>query len=183
MTDAPAVYVRGEMTGLMWDAVDEFKMDCASEKDANGAYVYTLILTNVKGQFKIADADWKVVNYGATGDLAENVGKDSNNQDIMAVVVSGENGGNTYDAWSGSSVSFYIDVTDKSALLTFSYIPGEEHQTLKVEAKESGIENISAEQNGDVQYYNLNGMRVNGENLRGLYIKVANGRAQKVLIK
>ncbi|MCH5221013.1 MAG: choice-of-anchor J domain-containing protein [Muribaculaceae bacterium] len=52
-------------------------------------------------------------------------------------------------------------------------------------AKESGVENVLAvPANGDVELFNLNGIRVNYENATpGIYIRRANGKTEKIIIK
>jgi hypothetical protein len=52
-------------------------------------------------------------------------------------------------------------------------------------AESTGISNISvSNSNAAVEYYNLNGVRVNGDNLTsGLYIRRQGNQATKVLVK
>lgn len=49
-------------------------------------------------------------------------------------------------------------------------------------SKESGIDNINIDNNAPAQYYNLQGMKVEAPT-KGLYIKIANGKATKVIVK
>ena len=47
-----------------------------------------------------------------------------------------------------------------------------------------GVENIAVDANGNAQLFNLNGTRVNGTNVpAGVYVKVVNGKATKVIVK
>ncbi len=178
---APDIYLRGPISN--WEAKDEYKMTLAAEKSANDEYVYSITLNNMKGCFKIGGADWSVVNYGATGEDATYTYVDGT-ETHKAVELDGKGAGNTYKAWNNSSIEFYIDVLGKSANLTFYYKPGENPQYLQVEGETTGVEAIVADQNADTRYFNLNGVSVNRDQLTpGLYIKVANGRAQKVLVK
>lgn len=49
---------------------------------------------------------------------------------------------------------------------------------------QTGIEDITVDENAPVEYYNINGMRVNGDNLTpGLYIRRQGGKATKVYVK
>jgi hypothetical protein len=178
---APDIYLRGPISN--WEAKDEYKMALAAEKSANDEYVYSITLNNMKGCFKIGDADWSVVDYGATGEDATYTYVDGT-ETHKAVELDGTGAGNTYKAWNNSNIEFYIDVLGKSANLTFYYKPGGNPQYLQVEGETTGVEAIAADQNADTRYFNLNGVSVNRDQLTpGLYIKVANGRAQKVLVK
>jgi hypothetical protein len=178
---APDIYLRGPISN--WEAKDEYKMTLAAEKSANDEYVYSITLNNMKGCFKIGGADWSVVDYGAVGEDATYT-YDDGTKTHSAVELDGTGSGHTYEAWSGSSIEFYIDVLGKSATLTFYYKPGGNPQYLQVEGETTGVEAIAADQNADTRYFNLNGVSVNRDQLTpGLYIKVANGRAQKVLVK
>lgn len=49
---------------------------------------------------------------------------------------------------------------------------------------QTGVDNIAVDNmDGEAVYYNLNGVRVNGELTPGLYIKSVNGKASKVVVK
>lgn len=49
---------------------------------------------------------------------------------------------------------------------------------------ESGIADVVADENAPVEWYSLQGVRVNGENLApGIYIKRQGSKAVKVLVK
>lgn len=50
-------------------------------------------------------------------------------------------------------------------------------------ADDSLVESIEAVQNSEAVYYDINGRRVNGVPERGVYIKIANGVAAKVMVK
>jgi hypothetical protein len=184
-TDAPEVYIRG--TFNEWKPDAEYKMAVASEKNSNNEYVYTITLSNMKGCFKIGGADWNTIDYGATGEKATYTYEDSENKTHSAQVLDGNGSGNTYESWFKSDVEFYIDVLGNSATLTFYYNPSKnekEAQYLRVEGETTGVESVMADQNSDVKYFNLNGVSVKADKLvPGVYIKVANGRAQKVLVK
>lgn len=53
--------------------------------------------------------------------------------------------------------------------------------TIGAKDQETGVEVIEAEE-GDAEYFNLQGVRVQNPE-RGIYIKIANGKASKVLVK
>ncbi|MBQ8773825.1 MAG: hypothetical protein IJZ17_05045, partial [Muribaculaceae bacterium] len=55
------LYLRGEVSGASWDAVDDWKFTKESQN------VYTLANKTLKGGFKIADKEWQKANWGITG--------------------------------------------------------------------------------------------------------------------
>ncbi len=66
-----------------------------------------------------------------------------------------------------------------------AYLNAEVWQYFNIDSNLSGIEDIEADgSDAPVEYFNLNGVRVNGEALTpGLYIKRQGGKATKVLVK
>lgn len=121
--DAPVVsqsdiYLRGDMTGEDWAINDDYKFT----KQDDGTY--TLELSSLNGEFKIATEDWNTVNLGGDG----------NNEDIKYVdAVIGNN-----TLYKGSTVNLKANALE-NVKLTLTYTLGEE----------SGILNIAANQ-GDV---------------------------------
>lgn len=70
-TDAPAVYVRGDMNG--WGSPDSWKFTNVSWNSSTNTGEYTLDCKIPAGQtFKIADANWGTINYGGNTNLAVN---------------------------------------------------------------------------------------------------------------
>lgn len=54
----------------------------------------------------------------------------------------------------------------------------------KIEVITSGVESIEAAMNGEATYFNLNGVRIAPENMTpGVYVKVQDNKAQKVIVK
>jgi len=66
-----------------------------------------------------------------------------------------------------------------------AYQNAEVWQYFNIDSNLSGIEDIEADgSDAPVEYFNLNGVRVNGEALTpGIYIKRQGGKASKVLVK
>lgn len=73
---------------------------------------------------------------------------------------------------------FRVTLAEKEPVVT---TPAKKAYTL---TKQSGVDNIAVDNMaGEAVYYNLNGVRVNGELTPGLYIKSVNGKATKVVVK
>lgn len=73
---------------------------------------------------------------------------------------------------------YRITLAEKEPVVT---TPAKKAYTL---SKQSGVDNIAVDNMaGEAVYYNLNGVRVNGELTPGLYIKSVNGKATKVVVK
>lgn len=56
-----ALYLRGSITGSSWPALPAYQFSTSD------GVTYTLTLTTLSGQFKIADANWGTHNYGYNG--------------------------------------------------------------------------------------------------------------------
>ena len=53
-----------------------------------------------------------------------------------------------------------------------------------IDADTTGVENIAVEENAPVEYFNLQGMKVNSNNLKaGIYVVRQGNKATKVLVK
>lgn len=167
---APDVYVRGAVNG--WGSPDAWKFSVKSETEDQ--YIYMLYCAADKGtllpttSFKIADANWGQVNYGGSKIQASQMVADNpitlnyNGNDIsLAVPFTG-------------TLEFRLnkDLANKNGVVLIFH-PGENLTT--------AVEAIEVEE-GEAVYYNLQGVKVaNPEN--GMYLKVVNGKASKVLVK
>ena len=83
-----------------------------------------------------------------------------------------------YQEWTGEMIfnSLEYNKWDNNATQTASISD--------IEIPSSGIENIDIDTNAPAEYYNLQGIKVNGDNLTpGLYIKRQGNKATKTLIK
>lgn len=166
---APAVYVRGVVNN--WGSPDTWKFELT--KESADEYTYMFYCAAEKGtllptsSFKIADADWGNINYGGAGKIAaadmvatKPVTLNYNASDMSVAV-----------PFTGT-LEFILKKIDR-APATLIFHPGENLTT--------AVESVEVEE-GEAVYYNLQGVKVaNPEN--GMYIKVVNGNASKVLVK
>ena len=163
----PEVYVRGTVNGWAGDAetLAPWKFTYVSEDDEAYTYYFdckdaTTITT--ADEFKIADADWGAINYGAGGEA-----------ELDEEMVWNYNDNNTTVAadYTGTIEFVLSKIAKEPALVTF-------HTEFL-----SGINNIAVDNaNAPVQYFNLQGVEVaNPEN--GIYIRRQGNKATKVLVK
>lgn len=97
----------------------------------------------------------------------------------------GVDGGNlTEHTWSGTLTSEKegcVVSTPGTYDITVTLVKGQNSCQYSL-TQSTGISNIASETNGSAQYYNILGTKVTNPT-QGLYIKVVNGKATKVLIK
>jgi len=170
--ESAEVYVRGDNSS--WNADEAWKFTDCGTKDA--ARIYTLFLTDGKvlnGQFKIADADWGTVNFG--------VADGSTNQVMVGPTIQLMFGGydNNLEAKNLTNVTLvFTHSGDSDVPSTLQVKPGE------YKPEVGGVEDLQVADDADAVYYNLQGVEVDAENLpAGVYVKVAGGKATKVLVK
>lgn len=159
-TEAPAVYVRGAMND--WSSPDTWKFQYNSADDL---YYFicqgeTAIAAGV--EFKFADANWGSVNYSTDGAIAPSA--EGAKYDLVY------NKGNQYLEQDFSGIIYL-----KVATPTTSYAIFKSGQFEYV----SGVSSIEAEE-GVAVYYNLQGQKVANPD-RGIFVKVAGGKAVKVV--
>lgn len=174
LPDAPEnVYVRGALSG--WGIQDAYKMSLSEERGMAGEYVYTIDLVNPTGEFKINDGTND--NWNA-GKINHGIRYPENNP-----ITTGEGDeSKTYDSWyNAGNFAFANDLGEVT--LKFYWNPDNNQPSYLLLAKTTGVANIAADAAAPAVYYNLNGVEVNGKLASGLYIKVANGKATKVLVK
>ena len=157
--------VAGSMNSWAENA-PEYKLEYADGK-------YTISLGNVEAntEFKIktAEAGW-TKSWGAEGDPA------ATEAAPVEVMV-----GTPMNAWEGSGCNFLIVPAMNDVVITF--VPGTDAQTpgqLTVTGKSSGVNSIELDAAEGAVYFNLQGVRVNNPE-NGVYIRVANGKSQKVM--
>ena len=158
INDRYDVYLRGDVSG--WEATDAYKFEYV-ERNASGEQVYRLLLPNgLTGSFKVADASWGTVNYGADVEIAA---------------------GNTYEVYNnGGNMSANIE--KPVSLTLYHNTDNSKSSWLQVEDK-SGIADVTTSQDdAPAAYYNLQGVRV-ASPAHGLYIRVAGNTAAKVYVK
>ncbi len=163
--DPVPVYLRGDMNGWGTDAEWQFE-----QLQTN---VYKFVCKDGQsiepGQgFKVADADWGKINYGANETLLLD--------GDTAVFHNGENI-QTSEFFNGV-FWFVINLNDS----------GENYVTLSNDKsfvpdwyEDNSVEGLFAEQ-GETVYFNLQGQKV-ANPTNGIYVAVKNGKAVKVAVK
>lgn len=167
LTDKPTgpakpvdVYIRGGMNE--WGVSDEWKFNTTDGVN------YSLECAISAGvEFKIADANWGSINYGAGKDETETI----------------------YLEDDGTYTGFWLHNAQNSALgedfegtISFSLPASAEGLAVKLVSKGAGIDSVVAEENAPAVYYNLQGVKVaNPEN--GVYVVRQGNKVSKVLVK
>lgn len=162
--EAEEIFIRGEFNG--WGATPEYQfVDCGTQ----GVFrKYTCYVAEpISGLFKIGDAsaNWTKVNFGLTEGAAVTIDLEyplvQNGRDIKA-----------------------DNLENLTFVLMHSGDPAQA-STLQLFKGNVGVDGIEVEEeNAPATYYNLQGVEVNAENLNaGVYVKVAGGKATKVLVK
>ena len=162
-TVAPAVYIRGGMVDG-WPAVEEWQFKNVSYAGGPGVWEFWCEgETEIEGsvEFKFADANWGAVNYG--GPTAITPDSDP------------EEGWQALD-YNGGNMSMKSNFEGK---ITFEIMPGNTARALFDD--EAGVKNVEIDNNAPVEYFNLQGVRVeNPEN--GLFI-ARQGKVVKKVVK
>lgn len=156
--EAPAVYLRGDMNNWLNGGADsawQFTYD-----NADNCYKFDCANTPIEEgvKFKIADMGWGNINFGY-GEMdvptyGEPIDLVFNGDDIQLT-----------SNFSGALI-FKIEGT-QYATLTF------------VESGDNGVENILAAE-GEAVYFNLQGVKVANPD-KGIFVRVQNGKAEKVI--
>ncbi len=165
---APDVYVRGGMNG--WAASAEWQFVLGTETEETYTYYFDAQgATEIPAaeEFKIGDADWGSVNYGAGGEIE--VGEE-------LVWNHNDNNGTLAAPYTGTIEFVLNKITPKDpAIVTF--------HTSIIEHPIAGIANVAVDNsNAPVEYFNFQGVRVaNPEN--GIYIRRQGTEATKIFVK
>ena len=149
----PDLYLRGEMNE--WEAQDAYKF-------TRNENIYKLEVATLSGAWKIGSADWKV-SFGEGGEP----------------IVANQNN----DVWYNSSNNFSLSNTEGKTYITLTvpenYIEAGVAATLFVDTV-TAVENVEVAE-GEAIYFNLQGVQV-ANPANGVYVKVLNGKASKVLL-
>lgn len=168
----PELYFRGDMNG--WGAPEEWKFEALSST------VFKFVCPDgiqvLPGEsFKIADADWNKYNFGFGSDLEPLL------LECSTQIFGGSNPANmtveepfTGVAWLGLNIE--ID-GEEQVQLFLSNDKDAEPEWLA----ESAVSTIEVANEAPV-YFNLQGVRV-ANPVKGIYVKVVNGKASKTLVK
>ena len=151
------VYLRGSLTPD-WGALPEYQFK--SEDGIN----YSLEVTIPEGtEFKIADANWGSINYGA------------------AETIFLEDDGTYTGLWKYNADNTVMG-EDFEGTISFNLFDVAEGLSVKFVSKGAGIDSVVAEENAPAVYYNLQGVKVaNPEN--GVYVVRQGNKVSKVLVK
>lgn len=161
------VYVRGTMNGWGLDEAWTLKLD-TDNRGANNEYIYKGQFDTLHGEFKIADENWGDINYGRRD--YNNPGVTHNDSEEHSV----------YEMWHNCD-GFTADNL-KNVGMEFHWNPDKTNTSYLRLYSTSGVDSIVAAEENDAVYYNLNGVKV--DNMTpGVYVKVAAGKASKVVVK
>lgn len=146
------IYLRGSDLGE-WAALDKYKFSDL------GNNIYELKLTNLSGLFKIADADWDLVDYGGVANewIAIN--------QPYTLVTRGAN--MQLASGSAKNVTLRFDLNNKILTVTNT----------------SGVELVVETDNTPVEYYNLQGIKVTNPQPGEIYIAKKANRAYKIIYR
>ncbi len=140
------IYLRGSMNN--WEAVDEWKFTTTDGE----LFLLDNVTLEAGTSFKVADASWGTINYGASATFA-----------IDEPVVLVYNGPNCSVSETFENINVKFSLSDKTLILT----------------KTTGIESI-ADENAECEYYNIQGMRVANPVEGNLYIMKKGTKVSKV---
>ena len=124
---------------------------------ANDIYIVEQV-----GQCKVSDNGW-AHQYGTN--LPEEVYLDADHLDLQLEPVSGEGGNIPYELAEGT-YNFKFNLDELTLTVTDA----------------AGVETVLMGNDKNAVYYNLQGMKINNPT-EGIFVKVANGKAQKVIIR
>lgn len=158
------VYLRGDFDSWAADAAYKFN-DAGVEGSARKYVLY--VKDAINGLFKIGDAsdNWTVVNFGGEEGSTITIGPK------YKLVQNGKN----LTASNLADVTFVFRHSGDPAVAS----------TLQLQKGDTtGVEAIEVADETPATYYNLQGVEVKAENLgTGIYVKVAGGKASKVIVK
>ncbi len=161
-----AVYLRGGMND--WGAPEDWRMETSDGItywfDCQGATAIPAAT-----EFKIADAGWAQINYGAAGIVAAD-------DEFPNEFYYNGNNSITEEEYTGTIKAILPEeLGDGSVMLVYLYPTIVDHGN-------AGVSNVNVDANAPAVYYNLQGVEVvNPAN--GLFIKVQGNTVSKVLVK
>ena len=145
--------LRGEVTDWSWDG-----KYCMTEIPGS-QYVYSVTLPSIQAgmKFKLADLDW---HYSYSTQNLE--------------MKLGETYGLTENGWENMA---FAESYDGPVIIQYDKL----HNTIRAIADPNAVESIEATDDKTI-YYNLQGVKVENPN-NGVFIRVSNGKTEKVLMK
>ena len=147
----------------VYELTDDWMLSQVGETNVYEREVY---IVETAGKVKISDDGW-AHQYGTN--LPEDNFIDPTNLMVYLEAVNGEGGDVPYELEEGSyKVSFDLD----ELTLTFATATGGDDDAVEIVLGE----------NANATYFNMMGVKVNNPS-NGVYVKVANGKATKVIVK
>lgn len=145
--------LRGEMTDWSWDG-----KYCMTEIPGS-QYVYSVTLPSIQAgmKFKLADLDW--YNSYSTQNLEMKLG---------------ETYGLTERGWENMA---FAESYEGPVIIQYDRL----HNTIRAIADPNAVESIEATEDKTI-YYNLQGVKVENPKT-GVFIRVSNGKTEKVMMK
>ncbi len=159
------LYLRGGGTDPNWGALPEYQFT----EDPAGTWTLNTTVEISEG-FKIANPGWLAdLNFGSA--------PVEEGESVPAVEL-----GTPYTLYAGGdsgNLFFNETITATKMVVTITA----DGATLLVEGSVGAIEDIEIDSNEAVEYYNLQGVKVNGELPAGLYIAKQGVKTSKVIVK
>ncbi|MBO5053593.1 MAG: SusF/SusE family outer membrane protein [Muribaculaceae bacterium] len=165
------IYLRGDINN--WGNDEDHAIMLANHKfscvGVEGTFrVYALYIPGeITGVFKFATDDWTTINMGAAGE---------NSTAVVGPRIELAPGSNTnITAGPGlGNVTFKLYHSGDSDVNSY----------FEVLSGNQAVDTIVVDENAPATYYNLQGVEVDAANLQGgVYVKVAGGKATKVIVK
>ena len=155
-----------------------------SEEELTPAYVNADYFDNVpldkdgKGTIKVNNGELKGVvlyfKHEAAADESE------------TLIRTAEHEGFTEGSHNEAEGTHEFDVPSRGTISYYGYHTASATKGIVREVKadlETGVEDVVADNESEVKYFNLNGVQVNGELVPGVYVRIKGDKAEKVLVK
>lgn len=155
-----------------------------SEEELTPAYVNADYFDNVpldkdgKGTIKVNNGELKGVvlyfKHEAAADETETMIRTAEHEGFAEGTHNEDAGTHEFEVPSRGTISYY-------GYHTASGVKGVVRE-VKADL-ETGVEDVVADNESEVKYFNLNGVQVNGELVPGVYVRIKGDKAEKVLVK
>lgn len=154
------------------------------EEELTPAYVNAEYFDNVpldkdgKGTMKVDNGNLKGVvlyfKHEAAADETETMIRTAEHEGFAEGTHNEDAGTHEFEVPSRGTISYY-------GYHTASGVKGVVRE-VKADL-ETGVEDVVADNESEVKYFNLNGVQVNGELVPGVYVRIKGDKAEKVLVK
>lgn len=168
------IYLRGGMNSWLNDATDEYMATWQMETADGKTYWFdcqgeTMIPAGV--EFKIADANWTVINYSAGSEIMP--GESETEPEFSEWTYNNSVNTTLFDDYTGTIMAVLPDVAQGPMMVALFPVI-KEHTT--------GVSDVVVDNNVAPIYYNLQGVRV-AQPENGLFIVVRGSKVAKELVK